>query len=36
MFEITREMIPQIWTFINSKLKFKRMKGMEGGNWKPE
>jgi len=22
LFEITREMIPQIWTFVNSKLKF--------------
>ncbi len=30
LFEITRANIPQIWTFINSKLKFNRMNGVEG------
>jgi len=35
LFEITRANIPQIWTFINSKLKFNRMNGVEGKFKKP-
>ena len=30
LFEITRANILQIWTFVNSKLKFNSMNGVEG------
>jgi hypothetical protein len=30
LFEITRATIPQIWTFVNSKLKCNDMNGVEG------
>ena len=30
LYEITRARIPQIWTFVNSKLKFNGMNGVEG------
>ncbi len=32
VFEIARATIPQIWTFVNSKLKCKRMWKLEGRN----
>ena len=36
LFEITHAIILQVWTFVNSKLKFNGMNGVEGKFKKPQ